>query len=682
MIAIVAILFSSLVAWTPFTTPEATASAPHAPILINGNVNFTAANGVTRGSGTSQDPYVIEGWSIDALSSNGIQIRDTDAFFLIRYTTVTRYPLNSCCSGVSLLNVTHGRLESMGVDFDSFGILVQASRDVSVSSTSVGAYKVDGVRVTDSAGVVLRNNTVTGGDGSVGLRILNSSNVTLDGNRIEFNYNHGILLVSSFDFVVSDNHVSMTPFYDIAVVSSSRATITGNVISGAGLSSGGGGFSLLDSGDLVLSNNTVSEEASGIVVSSAWNATLADNAIEGSRAYGLNLGYLQVSAVVGNNVSGTTGAGIACWCQNVTIRSNTVEGNQVGLELTSSTGVRVHHNRILNNGVQARDTTGSNAWDDGYPSGGNYWSDYTGPDDCSGPLQDVCPAPDGLGDVPRVIDTDTQDRYPIVGSPGVPTPEIVEASLSGVGGSDLILIWRRAWDEGLPDGTLDYRITKATNLGGPYAEIASITANGSLAYVYVCPGCGHVLADTNLTFYRVRSVNDQGRVADSNSAARYARAVIQGWNLLSIPLDQTDYSTASVLQTLDYAAVRTYDAGDLNPWRGWHSAKANSPLMLDLGAALWVDVTTSGQYTLAGLVEDSPTFALLPGWNLLGYASFGNESRDVSLASLAGVGTVETFDFAVIDPYGLRTVPGSETLIFGEAYWIRIDSGGGMWIQD
>jgi hypothetical protein len=45
-----------------------------------------------------------------------------------------------------------------------------------------------------------------------------------------------------------------------------------------------------------------------------------------------------------------------------------------------------------------------NAWDDGYPSCGNYWSDYNDTD-LNG---------DGIGDTPYIIDTNNTDRYPLM----------------------------------------------------------------------------------------------------------------------------------------------------------------------------------------------------------------------------------------------------------------------------
>ena len=64
--------------------------AEHAPILIDGNDDFTPENGVTGGSGTELDPYVIEGWEIDTSVAGSygsqvcVEILNTDAHFIIR----------------------------------------------------------------------------------------------------------------------------------------------------------------------------------------------------------------------------------------------------------------------------------------------------------------------------------------------------------------------------------------------------------------------------------------------------------------------------------------------------------------------------------------------------------------------------------------------------------------------
>jgi hypothetical protein len=64
-----------------------------------------------------------------------------------------------------------------------------------------------------------------------------------------------------------------------------------------------------------------------------------------------------------------------------------------GLNLTTSSNNRVFNNVFWYNPLQAYDATLNNFWDDGYPTGGNYWSDFDEPiegafDNFTGPNQD------------------------------------------------------------------------------------------------------------------------------------------------------------------------------------------------------------------------------------------------------------------------------------------------------
>jgi parallel beta-helix repeat protein len=108
--------------------------------------------------------------------------------------------------------------------------------------------------------------------------------------------------------------------------------------------------------------------------------------------YGIYLYYSNVNYILGNNVS---------------------SNSYVGIYLSNSNNNHIYHNNIIDNVDQAYDDFANNYWDNGYPSGGNYWSDYTGIDLNSTPSQDV-PPPDGIGDTPYVIDLDSQDYYPFM----------------------------------------------------------------------------------------------------------------------------------------------------------------------------------------------------------------------------------------------------------------------------
>jgi hypothetical protein len=74
-------------------------------------------------------------------------------------------------------------------------------------------------------------------------------------------------------------------------------------------------------------------------------------------------------------------------------------------------GCKVFHNNVMSPEIIISDAVV--LWDDGYPSGGNYWGNYGGEDSYSGPNQDQ-PGSDGILDSPYVVDSDNEDAYPVV----------------------------------------------------------------------------------------------------------------------------------------------------------------------------------------------------------------------------------------------------------------------------
>jgi len=106
------------------------------------------------------------------------------------------------------------------------------------------------------------------------------------------------------------------------------------------------------------------------------------------------------------------------------IRANTVMNNYYGIGTGSGNkGNLIYHNNFINNTFQVsyrffevkdgKPIYAEDKWDDGYPSGGNYWSDYTGIDEYGGPYQNLTGS-DGIGDEPYVIDENNRDNYPLM----------------------------------------------------------------------------------------------------------------------------------------------------------------------------------------------------------------------------------------------------------------------------
>jgi len=91
---------------------------PHAPITIDGNGDFIPENGVTGGSGTEEDPFIIEGWRMKR-----IYIFDTTAYFIIRNC----FMYSDSCP-VIFDGVQNGAMEHCIIEEESgygFGITIQ-----------------------------------------------------------------------------------------------------------------------------------------------------------------------------------------------------------------------------------------------------------------------------------------------------------------------------------------------------------------------------------------------------------------------------------------------------------------------------------------------------------------------------------------------------------------------------
>ena len=96
-----------------------------------------------------------------------------------------------------------------------------------------------------------------------------------------------------------------------------------------------------------------------------------------------------------------------CGC---TITTN----NYYGIWLEYSSNNSIFHNNLIDNARRVYSVELINIWDDSYPSGGNYWSDYNGTDLFSGSYQNETGS-DGIGDAPYIIDENNVDRYPLMG---------------------------------------------------------------------------------------------------------------------------------------------------------------------------------------------------------------------------------------------------------------------------
>jgi len=254
--------------------------APHEPIYIDGNDDFTIENGVTGGSGTINDPYIISYWEIYSSSKDGVTVRNTSSHFKIIGCIVQDGDVYN--DGIVFVNVTNGTIEYNNIKNNRNGVMFRTQ------------YQ--------------------GND--------NSGNNLIGNNDIINNKYNGI----HFEHTSSYYH-------------------TKNVIMKNNISYNNRGIYMITSSEnQILSNNFISNNEEGV--------------------------FLDM-----------------CDC-----------GGEYNM---------IHHNNFISNGdEQAYEMGGPiNIWDDGYPSGGNYWTDYNGTDNDG----------DGIGDIPYNIPGGfNKDNYPLM----------------------------------------------------------------------------------------------------------------------------------------------------------------------------------------------------------------------------------------------------------------------------
>jgi len=211
--------------------------------------------------------------------------------------------------------------------------------------------------------------------------------------------------------------------------------VTNCTISQSMLTSNGVGIQMEYGADTnIIANNTITNCGCCIgTYDASWNSFTGNTVTGLRRGFGFNVNS-DYNIISGNTIS--VGEWVIamhiCYYDNIT--ENCLANGLIGIFVPQSSYNNIYHNSIVNNGHQAATTyRGSvpllNYWDDGYPNGGNYWSNCTGVDTYRGVYQNETNS-DGIGDVPCAIDGNNTDHYPLMKPYAGPHDIGIDASVS------------------------------------------------------------------------------------------------------------------------------------------------------------------------------------------------------------------------------------------------------------
>ena len=226
---------------------------PHSPITIDGNAGFTSANGVTGGSGTSSDPYIIQGWDINASGigccnangNAGLVIENTNASFIVRNVYVHQgLPVDE---GIILHQVSNGTVENSVTSQDYFGIAVDSSINVTVTGNTVYSNNPYGIYLYQTSTSVVSGNNVYSNQ-NAGIFLFSSNNDLVNNNIV---YNQVVIGIDTYtteyDTFVANN-VTNNGWIGIRLLYSNYDLVYHNNLDSNGQSPGGGqGSQVMDS---------------------------------------------------------------------------------------------------------------------------------------------------------------------------------------------------------------------------------------------------------------------------------------------------------------------------------------------------------------------------------------------------------------------------------------------------
>jgi len=186
--------------------------------------------------------------------------------------------------------------------------------------------------------------------------------------------------------------------------------------------------------DSQITNNDISNNyGDGVILNYASNNKITKNNINANSGAGIRLSHSNHNHVSGNHITRNQMGIYLLLSASNTITENNIADQDIGINFYTSSSNLIYHNNFVNNTKQVDDASwghpqfpgvplpSENIWDNDYPIGGNYWSNYTN-------LYPDAEELDGSGiwETPYIIDENNQDRYPLLNPVAIPPIQVPE----------------------------------------------------------------------------------------------------------------------------------------------------------------------------------------------------------------------------------------------------------------
>lgn len=378
------------------------------------------------------------------------------------YVTLQMLTLRNAYHGIDIYS-SFVSVTSLTIDDMAKGIVLEGATYTSISSSIISnCSSMMGCWIKSSS----HNTTIINNDfrdSDTAISISNSNEQRITQNSIK-DCRFGILFFSSTQNTITSNTISTT-FFGVVFSRSSFNTVQSNSFLHQGMILlGSDVFSDLPVyytshtiEDNTLDGNPIyyySQQQDMEVPTNAAQVILADcqNMLIQDHEYLQTNNPIQIAfssdcTIANTHIDTSNDSGIIiAFSSRIHLVGSTImecQGYSLMIVLCSDTTI-IHNNFIDNTHHVFIDEGG--IWDDGYPYGGNYWSDYTGSD-----ADD-----DGIGDIPYEIIEGVQDEYPFMQPSGWETFAVNINAPDQVNESSSFEVSVLVQDAPLPNATISF----------------------------------------------------------------------------------------------------------------------------------------------------------------------------------------------------------------------------------
>jgi parallel beta-helix repeat protein len=376
----------------------------------SGGANYTTIQAAVNAAQSGDTVFVYSGiYNEDVLINKTLTLTGEDRDTVVINGTGTKTVVEITSHWT---NITDFSITNSGGDWGYAGIKLYEADNCRILDNNIYSNGGDGIRFYSSSNNYITNNRIYSNDMD-GIYFWEYSNENMINNNYISDNTVGINILSYFEVPsyndIINNNITNNDGQGIYLISSTHNNILNNNIS----NNGEGVYSVLGSNNNQILENNMEGNGAGIWIDQSNHNTVVDNSIiNNDDAFFLTqAGSNDISS---NIVTSNTGYGFSLWMSGLNdITDNIISYNNYGFDLSDSPYNNIYGNMIIGNSIQARDANDNNLWNDTYPSGGNFWSDYDGSDNYSGINQNISGS-DAIGDIPYVIDSDSHDYYPLM----------------------------------------------------------------------------------------------------------------------------------------------------------------------------------------------------------------------------------------------------------------------------